>query len=161
MSAAFTGAGNQLPQPVDIGRSFVVFSYKLDAAMATALTAELALRGRLQDANTVVFDRDLAGSVGFEISWFVIQLAAGYVQSQSLAFSAGVSELSPTLATFDPKRSVALASAFGWAGKATAASEGTFGETHVTLTLGGSPAFVARRESALGMATVETFVASF
>jgi hypothetical protein len=161
MPANSTGAGTQLPQPVDIGRSFVLFSYKLDAELTTALTAQLALRGRLQDAKTVTFDRDLAGSVGFEISWFVVQLAAGYVQSQSLAFSAGVAELSPTLATFDPKRSVAMASAFGWSGKAAAASEGRFGETHVTLTLEGSPAFVARRASADGMATVETFVASF
>jgi hypothetical protein len=154
-------SSSKLAQSVDLGRSFLVFSYKTVGAVTTAPTAQLAVRGRLSDTTTVSFDRELEGAVGLEIAWFVIQLGAGFVQTQSLAFSPSAMELSPALTQFEPARSVPLASAFGWAGKASAANQGTTGEAHVTLAFGPGQSLVARRESAQDMANIEAFVASF
>ncbi len=120
--------------PVDLGRSFLLFSYRLGSNPSLTTPENAALRGRLSAANTVSFDRAAAGPLAIEIELSVVELSVGSVAHVPIVLAAGESSTSaPTTAR--PATGIAFATAYGWSGSSQFATTDAYAESFIAAAL--------------------------
>ena len=124
-------------------RSFLIFSYRMASNPSLTTPVNVALRGRLQGADSVSFTREGPGTFTLHIELSVVELAFGSVAHQSVTLPAGTASVSfPTSA--DLTSGIAFATAYGWAGSSEFSTNDTYSEAWVAAALEPSQVVVSR-----------------
>ena len=112
MAAAATSA-NATISTVDPTRLLLLFTYSRGATS----TGLMGLRGRVADATTLAFDRDVANGDPLSIAWYAIELPEGTrVQRATTSFASAQTTASAVISPVDLTRSMALGGAVYYRG---------------------------------------------
>lgn len=98
---------------IDPERTLLLFTYSRDEAN----TGLMGLRGRVTNATTLVFDRDVANNDALSIAWYAIELPVGSrVQRATTSFASAQTTATETIAAVELDRSMALGGALYYRG---------------------------------------------
>jgi hypothetical protein len=107
MAAAATST-NATISMIDPTRLLLLFTYSRGATN----TGLMALRGRVVDATTLAFDRDVANGDPLSIAWYAIELPEGTrVQRATTSFASAQTTATAVISPVDLTRSMALGGA--------------------------------------------------
>lgn len=121
---------------VNLTKSLLIFSQK-NPSVANLNVASHVLRGRITSTTQLTFDRDEAGSLSIELTWFVVEFTDGTViQSGSENFGTGDTLKNVAITAIDAAKAVAMAGGmWGRYGKSAENTSGNYGSVQNTLTL--------------------------
>ncbi len=121
---------------VDTAKSWLIFSQKNDEGTGTNVASH-TLRGRITNGTTLTFDRDEAGSLAIDVTWYVIEFTDGTkVQSGSENFGTGDTLKNVTITAVDLTKTMASAGGlFQRWGKTAENTSGSYVPAQNTLTL--------------------------